>query len=86
MDTHEKKVKMARKMLTRDERKRHIPLFDSAAWNARKQAIAERLYPKKVAVVPTPMTGPTTGTATAKEGWVKKMWRLIREKFHALFH
>lgn len=39
---HPKRV-MARKMLNRTERKAHVPVFDSAAWDARKKVIKERV-------------------------------------------
>ncbi len=40
---HKDKLKMARKMLTRDEIKRHVKPFDSVAWEKRKKAIEARV-------------------------------------------
>jgi hypothetical protein len=41
--SHEKKVKMARKMLTNQEKSLHVPMFQSAAWDARRTGIEIRI-------------------------------------------
>lgn len=43
---HKDKVKMARHMLTPLERSMHVPMFQSAAWDARKTAIEIRINRK----------------------------------------
>jgi hypothetical protein len=40
---HKQKVKMARKMITRDELKRKVPIFMSKEWYKRKERIEERI-------------------------------------------
>lgn len=38
---HKDKLKLARKLLTKEEK--HTPVFQSKAWEARKEAIAKRV-------------------------------------------
>jgi hypothetical protein len=40
---HQQKIKMARKMLTKQEKEEHHSLFLSSAWLDRSQAIKNRL-------------------------------------------
>lgn len=40
---HKKKVKMARKMLSKKEIKNHTPIFQSDAWEQRKDSKLERV-------------------------------------------
>lgn len=43
MLTHKQKVKLARKLMTRQELKDRKPLFQTKAWEARKQSIANKV-------------------------------------------
>ena len=43
---HREKKRMARRMITKDERKRHVPIFQSKAWNERAENIATRVKNK----------------------------------------
>ena len=40
---HKDKIKMARKMLTKEERKNHTPLFQSSAWEKRAQSRQKKI-------------------------------------------
>jgi len=40
---HKQKVKLAKKLLTGVEKKKKVPIFQSNAWEARKEAIAKRV-------------------------------------------
>lgn len=40
---HVSKIKMARAMLTREEKRSHTPIFDSVAWKERRQTIVDRI-------------------------------------------
>lgn len=44
---HKNKVKLARKMMTKLDRKIHVPKFLSASWLKRKEAIAKRVERKQ---------------------------------------
>lgn len=45
---HEKKVKIARSMMSKEEAKKGEGLFTTKAWEARKKAIAERVARKQL--------------------------------------
>jgi hypothetical protein len=40
---HKQKVLMAKKMLTKQERKDNVSIFDSHAWKNRKESIEKRI-------------------------------------------
>lgn len=44
---HKAKVKMARRMQTTEERQKNAPIFDSSAWEKRKEAKAKKVAKKK---------------------------------------
>ena len=43
---HREKQRMARKMLTKEERKKHTPIFQSKAWTERAENIQTRVKNK----------------------------------------
>jgi hypothetical protein len=43
MLTHKQKVRMARKMRTPQEIQKHVPIFQTEAWERRNEAIAIRV-------------------------------------------
>ncbi len=43
---HKQKLKMARKMRTRDEERRNVSVFQTEAWNKRSEAIRQRVAKK----------------------------------------
>lgn len=45
---HERKLKMARKMLTQSEIKAHVSPFDGKAWNDRKKNKANKAHNREV--------------------------------------
>jgi len=51
MKKHALKIKKARKMQTPLERKLHVPLFDSAEWMKRKQALQTKQISKYMALL-----------------------------------
>ena len=48
--THKEKVKMARKMCTKKEAIAKVPIFQTSAWDKRKQAIKKRVTKAPVEV------------------------------------
>lgn len=44
---HKDKKRLARSMLTREERETHVPIFQSKAWDKRNKAIARRIAKKR---------------------------------------
>jgi hypothetical protein len=44
--THQQKIKLARKMLSRDEHKKNTPIFESNGWESRKLSIKKRILNK----------------------------------------
>lgn len=53
--THKNKIKLARKMMSRDEIERHVPIFDSKNWQDRAEARKNKEWAKiKKPVTPPP--------------------------------
>lgn len=45
---HKDKVKLARKLRTKEEQALRVPIFQTAAWDARRKAILKRLPKGKI--------------------------------------
>lgn len=42
--THEQKVKMARKMMNTIEKEEHVSIFDSQAWSERREKRIQKMF------------------------------------------
>lgn len=51
---HREKMRMARKMLTKEERKKHTPIFQSKAWTKRAESIKTRVRNKIISWIKKP--------------------------------